>query len=151
MYLNRPNISALYFTIAIIIPCTWYGKIICLSNRHFYCFSKSLENGFDFVVLIFTLCFNIQIAFAPSLNDLKKCINISVGISPIISLLNDASQTNQGLPPKSIATCARQSSIGNRNPYLSIPFLLPNAFRKDSPKQMATSSIVWCSSISRSP
>jgi hypothetical protein len=37
--------------------------------------------------------------------------NISVGISR----LNSVSQTNQFLPPKSIATCAKQSSIGKQN------------------------------------
>jgi hypothetical protein len=29
--------------------------------------------------------------------------------------LNSVSQTNQFLPPKSIATCAKQSSIGKQN------------------------------------
>jgi hypothetical protein len=41
--------------------------------------------------------------------------NISVGIFPTISRLNSVSQTNQFLPPKSIATCAKQSSIGKQN------------------------------------
>jgi hypothetical protein len=43
------------------------------------------------------------IAFAPSENDLKKCKNISVGIfQPFHVWIRF--QTNQFLPPKSIAT-----------------------------------------------
>ena len=34
----------------------------------------------------------------------KKCLNISVGISPTFSLWNSASQINHGRPPKSNAT-----------------------------------------------
>src|SRR5690606_20689642 len=43
-------------------------------------------------------------------NDLKKWKNISVGISPIFSRRNSASHTIQLRPPKSKATCAKQSS-----------------------------------------
>ena len=73
---------------------------------------------------------------------LKKCKNISVGISPTLSLLNSAFHTNQGLPPKSSTTLHRQSSIGSEKPYLSIPLLSPNACRRQSPSAMAVSSIV---------
>src|SRR6185503_16068023 len=58
----------------------------------------------------------LMLNFAESLKDLKKWKNISVGISPIFSRLNSASHTIQFLPPKSIAACARQSSIGRQKP-----------------------------------
>ena len=51
------------------------------------------------------------------------------------------------LPPKSIATYASLSSMGNVKPYLSIPCLTPKAFENASPNAMAVSSVVWCSSI----
>src|SRR5690606_41864759 len=57
-----------------------------------------------------------KLHFAASEKDLKKWKNNSVGISPIFSLLNSASQTIQFLPPKSSATCAKQSSIGKEKP-----------------------------------
>ena len=63
-----------------------------------------------------------KLHLAPSEKDLKKWLNISVGISPIFSLLNSAFQTSQFLPEKSKATWAKQSSMGNKKPYLAIPF-----------------------------
>src|SRR5690606_24765642 len=57
-----------------------------------------------------------RLALAPSLKDLKKWRNISVGISPIFSRWKSASQTSQFLPPKSRATWARQSSMGRQKP-----------------------------------
>jgi hypothetical protein len=89
---------------------------------HFNGFGKCLEDRFNFVVFILTFTFNIKLHRAESVKDLKKWKNISVGISPIISLLKSAFHTIQLRPPKSIRTLASASSIGNANPY---PFQAP--------------------------
>src|SRR6478735_6486566 len=58
-----------------------------------------------------------RLHLAASENDLKKWKNISVGISPIFSLLKSAFHTIQLRPPKSINTLASASSIGSAKPY----------------------------------
>ena len=74
----------------------------------------------------------------------------SVGNPPMLSLVNSPSNLKKGLPDKSIATEHFASSIGNVNPYLSIPALVLNARLNASPKVIATSSTVWCSSMCKS-
>src|SRR3989339_60722 len=102
----------------------------------------------SFLPYLILMC---RFARIPSETALKKSSNISVGISPIFSRLNFTFQTIYGRPPKSIATSAKTSSIGNKNPYLSIPFLSPRASFMACPRHIPTSSIVWCSSTFRSP
>ena len=60
--------------------------------------------------------FMLRLMRASSASVLKKCWNISVGMSPIFSLLNVASHMNHGRSPKSMATCASESSMGSVNP-----------------------------------
>ena len=64
----------------------------------------------------------------------------SVGNPPIMSLLNSPSNLKNGLPDKSIETEHRASSIGNTNPYLSIPAFVLIARLSASPNVIATSS-----------
>ena len=68
--------------------------------------------------------------------------NISVGRSPIISLLNSTSPSIQGRPPKSMATLASESSMGRTNAYRSMPRLFPRASKTASPRASAVPSMV---------
>ena len=63
---------------------------------------ENIKDYYDVSVLL------TEKVFADKYN--KQIFNV------IISLLKSASQTNHGLPPKSNATCAKHSSIGNKKP-----------------------------------
>ena len=87
------------------------------------------------------------------IKDIKKCSNISVGKSPTYSLNFEVFIFKKGLDAISMLTFEIVSSITrfSLEAYLSIFSLFPIAFLNASPNAIETSSIVWCSSISRSP
>ena len=90
---------------------------------------------------------------AELISDTKKCSNISVGKSPTISLNSEHLNLKNRLEHRSILTLHLTSSITkvSLDAYLEIPCLSLKASLIADPKVIATSSIVWCSSISRSP
>ena len=63
-----------------------------------------------------------------------------------------ACQTQNGRPPRSTAQVTRVSSIGRiACPYRRIPARSPSARSIAWPRQIPTSSVVWCASTCRSP
>lgn len=91
----------------------WQFKVINIPlHRHLQRTCQRLEDALYLMMFVLPSAFTLRFIRAASLKDLKKCRNISVGISPTFSRLNSASHTSHGRPPKSRHTWQRQSSIG---------------------------------------